>query len=74
MHENLFAHTAEVMRLHLAKMNNSLIIFTFLNTFPTTHFKFVLIIINALLFMRVAINEKACEKLCNCDVRCVQRT
>ena len=36
MHENLFAHTVAVMRLHLAKMNNSLIIFTFFNTFPTT--------------------------------------
>ena len=50
---NLFAQTVEVMRLHLSKKNDPLLIFTFFKTFPTMHFSFFIIIIDALSFMWV---------------------
>ena len=43
---NLYAHAVAVMRLHLSKMINPLLIFTFLKIFPTTHFSLFEIITN----------------------------
>ena len=59
-YEKLFAHTDAVMRLHLSKKKKSIAHIFIFKTFPATHFYSFLIIINALLFTRVAINGTAC--------------
>ena len=38
-YENLYTYTAAVMKLHLSKKNNPLLILKFFKTFSTTHFE-----------------------------------
>ena len=59
--ENSFANTVAVIRLHIPKKNNLMLIFTFLKHFLQQNYKFLLkIFIKALLFMWVAIHGTAC--------------